>query len=217
MIIFYYGFNLEGYYEGYVVFFFFFCEGTLPSGWPTVIRLPTFGHWTSNALVICRAAGLSWDTEWWRSCVSWGFLLGLFPLIALFFSVNKLPRKDGKVKNAKHNILMDPDIQDICVSVCVCVSSSALWTEGPSLGLSDWASAPDQPSVRPLGHSGSAVDGETWIWKAQIFCSPWKRYGFPNSSCVSCVNHDEPGACLSNTVDKWSSLFTEGQQHCTVC
>lgn len=37
--------------------------GTWQSGWPTATPVPTSGHWTSNALATCRAAGPSCDTE----------------------------------------------------------------------------------------------------------------------------------------------------------
>lgn len=43
------------------------------------------------------------------------------------------------------------------------VSSSAVRTEGSSLGLPDRAPAADQSSVRPPGHAGRALDGETWL------------------------------------------------------
>lgn len=59
--------------------------------------------------------------------------------------------------------------------LCVFVSSPAVRTKSSSLGLSDWASAAHQPSVWPPGHPGSSLDGETWVWKAQILRSSRKR------------------------------------------
>lgn len=74
------------------------------------------------------------------------------------------------------------------VSLCVFVSSSAVWTKGPSLGFSDRASAADQPSVWPSGHAGSSLDGETWFWKAQILCTSRERYRLHTSNVLYYVH-----------------------------
>lgn len=41
----------------------FWCVGTWQSGWAMATPLPMFGHWTSSALVTCRAAEPSCGTE----------------------------------------------------------------------------------------------------------------------------------------------------------
>lgn len=79
---------------------------------------------------------------------------------------------------------------------CVLVSSSAIWTKGSSLGLPNWASAADQPTVRSAGHPGGSLDGETWFWKAQILCSSRERYRL----LINRINHLHTSFSIKNSI-----------------